>query len=105
MALYVGRDPTLPEPDDVDLFDDMFGYTDLPDLCLESEEIGTHLVARADGKPLKAETVDAMADFCRFHLGPGRDVPAPLRAPPEGHERDHAREVEHLSCAVESRTD
>lgn len=70
MALYVGCDPTLPEPDDVDSFDDMFGYTDLPVLCLESEEIGTHLVARADGKPLKAETVDAMADFCRFHLGP-----------------------------------
>jgi len=62
MALHVDCDPSS---DDAD-----FGYTDLPVECLISEEIGTHLVARADGKPLEAETVDAMADFCRFHLGP-----------------------------------
>ena len=48
----------------------MFGLPDLPMESLISEEIGTHLVARADGKPLETETVDAMADFCRFHLGP-----------------------------------
>jgi hypothetical protein len=65
MALCVDCDPT-PEPDSIS----MFGYPNLPLECEISQEIGTHLVARADGKPLKAETVDAMADFCRFHLEP-----------------------------------
>jgi hypothetical protein len=65
MALCVDCDPT-PEPDSISVF----GYPNLPLECEISQEIGTHLVARADGKPLKAETVDAMADFCRFHLEP-----------------------------------
>jgi hypothetical protein len=32
--------------------------------------MGTHLVARVDGMPLTGDMVNAMADFCRFHLGP-----------------------------------
>lgn len=33
-------------------------------------DFGMHLVARLDGRPLTGEMVDAMADFCRFHLSP-----------------------------------
>jgi hypothetical protein len=41
----------------------------LPDMRFNLD-FGTHLVARADGQPLTGATVDAMVDFCRYHLMP-----------------------------------
>jgi hypothetical protein len=32
--------------------------------------LGTHLVARMDCRPLTGDMVNAMVDFCRFHLTP-----------------------------------
>jgi hypothetical protein len=66
-------------------------------------DVGTHLVARADGQPLTGETVDTMASFCRFHLLAyfekcsedssveyfDGNVTKPLQASSGGHGSDH----------------
>jgi hypothetical protein len=56
VRLHICWDPTMPR----------FGWA--PERY--NLDVGTHLVARADGQPLTGETVDAMVDFCRFHLSP-----------------------------------
>jgi hypothetical protein len=49
-----------------------YTYLDLPEFGTPNPrfnlDVGTHLVARLDGKPLTGDTVDAMVDFCRYHL-------------------------------------
>jgi hypothetical protein len=65
-ALHVCCDPALREGNSTSM--------DVPDFGLPhmrfNLDVGTHLVARHNGQPLTGETVDAMVDFCRYHLGP-----------------------------------
>jgi hypothetical protein len=66
VVLHVCCDPTLREGSEADVNVPSFG---LPDMRFNLD-VGTHLVARADSQPLTGETVDAMVDFCRYHLMP-----------------------------------
>jgi hypothetical protein len=65
VSLHVCCDPTIRE-DDNDIDTPSFGY---PHKLLLLD-VSTHIVARTSGQPLDCEIVDAMVDFCRFHLPP-----------------------------------
>jgi hypothetical protein len=65
VSLHVCWDPALRE-DGNDIVTPCFG---LPDK-LHLLKTGTHLVSRESRQPLDCETLEAVVDFCRFHLPP-----------------------------------
>jgi len=64
--LHTNCDPTLREDNDDTPYTPPFGYPHKYLLL----DVGTQLVARTTGDTLDCDTVDAMVDFCRFHLSP-----------------------------------
>lgn len=64
--LHTNCDPTLRDDNDDAHYKPPFGFPHKYFLL----DVGTHLVAKTTGDPLDCDTVDAMVDFCRFHLSP-----------------------------------
>jgi hypothetical protein len=64
VSLHICCDPTLRKGSSNNVDMPHFGFAPKRYLL----DVGTHLVARADGQPLTGETVDTMASFCRFYL-------------------------------------
>jgi hypothetical protein len=67
VSLHINCDPTLREDNDDDAsYTPPFGFPHKYLLL----DVGTQIVARTSGDPLDCDSVDAMVDFCRFHLPP-----------------------------------